>query len=288
MSARPLAPRAARRDARLRARARVPVRRRHPRDGGRRRDRADPARLLVEPRADRARPRRGAAAGRGRGGRPVRRGADPRHARKPLQAPLRRDAALPDPGLPAAARERRAAARHRLQLGALDDRGGAAPATARSGSTRLSRRSSRRAASRASSASPTRATSSPTRASCRSRTARSTSSSRTASSSTSRSPTSRSRSVDIRRVLEPGGYSWVQMPNALGVLNLVRLAQRRFREGDAFEVRYWMPSELKRRLRPDRADGALDGRLLHAEPAEARPRPAAAARFARSCRSPSC
>ena len=90
MPARPFAPRAARRDARLRARARVPVRRRHPRDGGRRRDRADAARLLVEPRADRARPRRGAAAGRGRGGRPVRRGADPRHAREPLQAPLRR------------------------------------------------------------------------------------------------------------------------------------------------------------------------------------------------------
>jgi SAM-dependent methyltransferase/uncharacterized protein YbaR (Trm112 family) len=52
--------------------------------------------------------------------------------------------------------------------------------------------------------------------------------------------------VDIRRVLEPGGYSWVQMPNALGALNVVRLAQRRFREGDEFEVRYWKPSELKR------------------------------------------
>lgn len=51
---------------------------------------------------------------------------------------------------------------------------------------------------------------------------------------------------DIRRVLTRGGYSWVQMPNALGVLNLVRLAQRRFREGDEFEVRYWMPPELRR------------------------------------------
>jgi hypothetical protein len=36
------------------------------------------------------------------------------------------------------------------------------------------------------------------------------------------------------------------MPNALGALNVVRLAQRRFREGDEFEVRYWKPSELKR------------------------------------------
>jgi hypothetical protein len=54
-------------------------------------------------------------------------------------------------------------------------------------------------------------------------------------------------SVDeIARVVKRSGYSWVQMPNSLGALNAVRLAQRRFREGDAFEVRYWTPSELKR------------------------------------------
>jgi SAM-dependent methyltransferase/uncharacterized protein YbaR (Trm112 family) len=54
-------------------------------------------------------------------------------------------------------------------------------------------------------------------------------------------------SVDeIARVVMRSGYSWVQMPNALGALNAVRLAQRGFREGDAFEVRYWKPSELKR------------------------------------------
>jgi SAM-dependent methyltransferase/uncharacterized protein YbaR (Trm112 family) len=51
---------------------------------------------------------------------------------------------------------------------------------------------------------------------------------------------------DVRRVLKRDGYSWVQMPNSLGALNVVRLAQRRFREGDAFEVRYWKPSELRR------------------------------------------
>jgi SAM-dependent methyltransferase len=50
----------------------------------------------------------------------------------------------------------------------------------------------------------------------------------------------------IRRVLKRDGYSWVQMPNALGLLNFVRLAQRRFREGSQFEVRYWRPSELRR------------------------------------------
>ena len=54
-------------------------------------------------------------------------------------------------------------------------------------------------------------------------------------------------SVDeIARVVKRSGYSWVQMPNSLGALNAIRLAQRRFREGDEFEVRYWTPSELKR------------------------------------------
>jgi SAM-dependent methyltransferase/uncharacterized protein YbaR (Trm112 family) len=51
---------------------------------------------------------------------------------------------------------------------------------------------------------------------------------------------------EIARVLARDGYSWVQMPNALGALNAVRLAQRRFREGEEFEVRYWKPSELRR------------------------------------------
>ncbi len=64
-------------------------------------------------------------------------------------------------------------------------------------------------------------------------------------------------SVDeIARVVKRSGYSWVQMPNSLGALNAVRLAQRRFREGDAFEVRYWTPPELQARVRADRPDGA--------------------------------
>ena len=143
----------------------------------------------------------------GEGGRPVRRGADPRHAREPLQAPLRRDAALSDPRLPAPARQRRAAARHRLQLGALDDRGGAArlpPDRDRP----VVRGDRRRASDRAPARRRRRALRRRRRAaSCRSRTARSTSSSRTASCSTSRSPTSRSRSStsaacsSVRRLL---------------------------------------------------------------------------------------
>jgi SAM-dependent methyltransferase len=51
---------------------------------------------------------------------------------------------------------------------------------------------------------------------------------------------------EIGRVVEPEGYTWVQMPNALGVRNVYQLARRRFREGNAFEVRYWTPRELRR------------------------------------------
>lgn len=51
---------------------------------------------------------------------------------------------------------------------------------------------------------------------------------------------------EIRRTLKRGGYSWVQMPNALGVRNLYQLARRGFREGDRFEVRYWRRGELTR------------------------------------------
>jgi SAM-dependent methyltransferase/uncharacterized protein YbaR (Trm112 family) len=51
---------------------------------------------------------------------------------------------------------------------------------------------------------------------------------------------------EIGRVAKPDATTWVQMPNALGLLNVVRLAQRRFREGEHFEVRYWRPGELKR------------------------------------------
>ena len=51
---------------------------------------------------------------------------------------------------------------------------------------------------------------------------------------------------EIARVLAPDGYSWVQMPNAFGARNLYQLARRRFREGDAFEVRYWTPEQLRR------------------------------------------
>lgn len=51
---------------------------------------------------------------------------------------------------------------------------------------------------------------------------------------------------EIARVVRSTGYSWVQMPNALGARSLVQLARRGFGPGKAFEVRYWRPSELRR------------------------------------------
>jgi len=51
---------------------------------------------------------------------------------------------------------------------------------------------------------------------------------------------------EVARTLKPGGTSLVQMPNALGLRNLVQRARRGFREGDRFEVRYWRPAELVR------------------------------------------
>lgn len=47
------------------------------------------------------------------------------------------------------------------------------------------------------------------------------------------------------RVLTPGGLSYVQMPNKLGLRCLYHQARRQFREGTGFEVRYWSLSELR-------------------------------------------
>jgi 2-polyprenyl-3-methyl-5-hydroxy-6-metoxy-1,4-benzoquinol methylase len=47
------------------------------------------------------------------------------------------------------------------------------------------------------------------------------------------------------RVLRPGGTAWIEMPNARGLLNLVRQAVRGFSEGTGADVRYWSPAELR-------------------------------------------
>jgi 2-polyprenyl-3-methyl-5-hydroxy-6-metoxy-1,4-benzoquinol methylase len=49
----------------------------------------------------------------------------------------------------------------------------------------------------------------------------------------------------IKTALKPDGYSWIQMPNAFGLLSIARLAQRGFKEGKEFDVRYWRPGELR-------------------------------------------
>jgi SAM-dependent methyltransferase/uncharacterized protein YbaR (Trm112 family) len=51
---------------------------------------------------------------------------------------------------------------------------------------------------------------------------------------------------EIRRVLQVGGASLVQMPNAFGVRCLYHQARRRFREARDFEVRYGTPSGLRK------------------------------------------
>jgi SAM-dependent methyltransferase len=50
---------------------------------------------------------------------------------------------------------------------------------------------------------------------------------------------------EIKRVLKPGGQAWIEMPNARGLLNLVRLVARGFSEGSGADVRYWRLGELR-------------------------------------------
>lgn len=52
---------------------------------------------------------------------------------------------------------------------------------------------------------------------------------------------------EIARILRPGGACLVQLPNALGLMSLVRQAKRGFRQAmpDTFEMRYWTRSEIR-------------------------------------------
>jgi len=51
---------------------------------------------------------------------------------------------------------------------------------------------------------------------------------------------------EIDRVLNINGESLIQMPNFLGIRSLQHQLKRKFREANAFEVRYWSVPELKR------------------------------------------
>ena len=51
--------------------------------------------------------------------------------------------------------------------------------------------------------------------------------------------------AEAGRVLEKGGFCFIQMPNILGIRCLFHQAKRGFREPRDFEVRYWSLRELK-------------------------------------------
>lgn len=49
---------------------------------------------------------------------------------------------------------------------------------------------------------------------------------------------------EIARVLKAGGNTLIQMPNKYGIRQYQQYRRRGFTEGEAFDVRYWTPSEL--------------------------------------------
>lgn len=56
---------------------------------------------------------------------------------------------------------------------------------------------------------------------------------------------------EIARILRPGGTCFVQLPNACGVVSLLRQARRGFRDANAgtFEMRYWTRASIERAFR---------------------------------------
>jgi SAM-dependent methyltransferase len=52
--------------------------------------------------------------------------------------------------------------------------------------------------------------------------------------------------AEVRRVLEAGGRSCIQMANAYGLRSMIVQLSRRFRAAERFEVRYWSPGALVR------------------------------------------
>jgi SAM-dependent methyltransferase len=50
--------------------------------------------------------------------------------------------------------------------------------------------------------------------------------------------------ADVGRVLAGGGVSEIQMANRYGLRSLYHLGKRGFKEGSAFDVRYWTPGEM--------------------------------------------
>jgi len=55
---------------------------------------------------------------------------------------------------------------------------------------------------------------------------------------------------EMLRILKPGGFCLIQLPNTFGIFNLVRQAIRGFRRArsDSFEMRYWSRRELRQAI----------------------------------------
>lgn len=49
---------------------------------------------------------------------------------------------------------------------------------------------------------------------------------------------------EVARVLKPNGNTLIQMPNKYGIRQYQQYRRRGYTEGEAFDVRYWTPSEL--------------------------------------------
>lgn len=51
---------------------------------------------------------------------------------------------------------------------------------------------------------------------------------------------------EVSRILDPGGVSFIQMPNAFGIRSLQHQLRRRFKDPQGFDVRYWTVAELRK------------------------------------------
>jgi len=62
---------------------------------------------------------------------------------------------------------------------------------------------------------------------------------------------------EISRVLKPGGFCLIQLPNTFGIFNLLRQAKRGFRAArpDSFEMRYWSRANVRQAIEQAQLDG---------------------------------
>jgi 2-polyprenyl-3-methyl-5-hydroxy-6-metoxy-1,4-benzoquinol methylase len=68
---------------------------------------------------------------------------------------------------------------------------------------------------------------------------------------------------EISRVLKPGGFCLIQLPNTFGIFNLLRQVKRGFRQArpDSFEMRYWSRANVRQAIE----EAALNGLNIRAD-----------------------